>query len=838
MVLPQMFFLFAATLSVCGLASPSCYSRSTCHSCTANEECYWCPNQKEHSCHYPISFLNSCLIWQNDRKPDQCPAEPAPFPVGPKQKIENAIAEKIIGALLKRFNITGVDPATCVNDVGGSSVLFRDFAGSLKVKQYSSAIKYLGRALTAVSNSVTDCGLQQVQTKIDALAASVRWANITKVTRPFDKGVKIIVGASDLWKDIAAIADAIENKDAAAAGVAVNKLYDDWSSVEKSCKDATECKLIDGLLRVLKVTANDVAPCKEALSPAIADLELGAKEFAAKNYTDAIGQFALGLDVLAKATSSNACGLKVVADAIGDLGPKLKAAVVKAEGSSAVTIIVGSADVYDEIYAAVVDIQRGDFAGAGIQMGALLNQLRASACKSNACVVLQGLLGVLQVGFTDVKACEADVDKAWSSIESLVDDLEGKKWSNAITDLGNSLQALGTSVSACGLQQIGTILEDTATQLHADAVATAIEEGVNVLVKGADVTLDIQKIIVDAHSKQWDSLGRDLGALSDWISGTGCNSFVCHFVEGILGELDMAFVDLKPCEDDLRSAEQDWKDGALQWRSRHPDQAIKYWAAGLNDVSKSVDACGIAEQLKYMEQEANVLGFGNATMLGEVAKILVHGADFYEELYGAAQDFENHDFRAAGKKVTQVMNDLSEWTKGHLCTSNACYVVAGAMEFLSDMEGDFKKCGSDFKYMASNFSEAYHKIVDPKAKYLWFTKNETRLKEGVHDIAMGLGDLASSVQDCHMAEFAAILLKIATKMGVVPEIQWVEDLLKILIDGVQIENEVANALDDWSTGNWVGVGYNLIRLFKTLFTAEEQAMILTAAQASSLEIVI
>merc|ERR1712241_1587544 len=139
---------------------------------------------------------------------------------------------------------------------------------------------------------------------------------------------------------------------------------------------------------------------------------------------------------------------------------------------------------------------------------------------------------------------------------------------------------------------------------------------------------------------------------------------------------------------------------------------------------------------------------------------------------------------------------------------------------------------------ASNFSEAYHKIVDPNAKRFWITKNETQLKEGVHDIAMGLRDLASSVQDCHMAEFAAILLKIATKMGVVPEIQWIEDLLKILIDGVQIENEVANALDDWSSSNWVGVGYNLIRLFKTLFTAEEQAVILTAARASSLEIVV
>jgi len=79
---------------------------------------------------------------------------------------------------------------------------------------------------------------------------------------------------------------------------------------------------------------------------------------------------------------------------------------------------------------------------------------------------------------------------------------------------------------------------------------------------------------------------------------------------------------------------------------------------------------------------------------------------------------------------------------------------------------------------------------------------------------------------------------IATKMSIAPEIQWVEDLLKILIEGVRIENEVANALEDWSIGNCVGVGYNLLALSKTLFMAEEQRMMLTTAQAPSLQIVV
>ena len=44
----------------------------------------------------------------------------------------------------------------------------------------------------------------------------------------------------------------------------------------------------------------------------------------------------------------------------------------------------------------------------------------------------------------------------------------------------------------------------------------------------------------------------------------------------------------------------------------------------------------------------------------------------------------------------------------------------------------------------------------------------------------------------------------------------VEELLSILINGVEIQDELGDACIDYSQGNWVGFGYNVAKLVKTL----------------------
>eukprot|EP00746_Dinoflagellata_sp_MGD_P089276 gnl/MRDRNA2_/MRDRNA2_35251_c0_seq1.p1 gnl/MRDRNA2_/MRDRNA2_35251_c0~~gnl/MRDRNA2_/MRDRNA2_35251_c0_seq1.p1 ORF type:complete len:474 (-),score=104.38 gnl/MRDRNA2_/MRDRNA2_35251_c0_seq1:166-1587(-) len=459
-----------------------------------------------------------------------------------------------------------------------------------------------------------------------------------------------------------------------------------------------------------------------------------------------------------------------------------------------------------------------------MQMGALLAQLRASGCTTKACIVIEALLGSLQVEFNDLKACEADFDKEWINIQNFTEDLKEKKWKDAFLVLGNLLNNVGQGVSTCGIPQVGKILAGAATSLHEDAVANVINEAVAVLVSGADITPDLDKIIVDSENKDWASLGKDLGVLSDWIkSDTHCNSIVCKVIEGLLQEADMALTNLKPCEAKLRLAETEFVGCAQNFAQGKPGAGLQYCSAALNYVAQSVSDCGIAKELEYIVQEANVLGLGNLTIVDEAAKILVHGADFYETLYAAVQDMEKHDWRDAGAGLAKVMNELSQWTTGHLCTSPVCYVVNGVMQYLADIKNDFKKCKNDFPQTWGNFSAAWKDITagDTKNGHFHFNANHTLIKKGVNEFGLAFKDMSNIVGDCHLQDLADILEHLAVKLGLAPEVTYIEDVIKILIEGVSIEREISDACNDWEEQNWPSFGYNLIKIIKQLLTAED-----------------
>merc|ERR1712072_1271164 len=159
------------------------------------------------------------------------------------------------------------------------------------------------------------------------------------------------------------------------------------------------------------------------------------------------------------------------------------------------------------------------------------------------------------------------------------------------------------------------------------------------------------------------------------------------------------------------------------------------------------------------------------------------------------------------------MGTLSQWTKGHACTSNFCYTVMGLMQFMGDIQGDIRNCKADFQASWGNFTQAYKDLYDSKANssgggdFHW-DLDAKHIAKGVKDIGYAMKDVAKGVGDCHLAELADILEKLAVKLGIAPEVQWVEEVLKVLIEGVHIEQEVGDACLDYGQGNWVGFGYN------------------------------
>ena len=63
--------------------------------------------------------------------------------------------------------------------------------------------------------------------KVDALALAIKFAK----TSDLDKVVKVVVGASDLWDDIEALAKAASGGSASGIGNAIGKLLDKWTQV-------------------------------------------------------------------------------------------------------------------------------------------------------------------------------------------------------------------------------------------------------------------------------------------------------------------------------------------------------------------------------------------------------------------------------------------------------------------------------------------------------------------------------------------------------------------------------------------------------------------------------
>jgi len=227
-----------------------------------------------------------------------------------------------------------------------------------------------------------------------------------------------------------------------------------------------------------------------------------------------------------------------------------------------------------------------------------------------ACVVLEGFLGALQLEAMDYSACSSDIDPAFAALESALSSFEEKKWLQGLKGTGVALSTLADAVKAnkCDLPKLAESLEMAASQIGAKAVANAIGATEQVLVEGSDVTLELKGLIANANAGQWEAVGNDLGDLSSWLNSTGCNSVVCQLAEGLLEAMSIPVQNLEACESDLSHAEQDLIDGAKYLSMKQYKQAMEKWSGAVSKLGGGLKDCGVVSELNLMQEEASVLG--------------------------------------------------------------------------------------------------------------------------------------------------------------------------------------------------------------------------------------
>lgn len=711
------------------------------------------------------------------------------------------------------------DAAKCVADIDATQINFKDFTQEVESKNITLAVQSLSTGLSALSSSIADCGVVQLTSKLNAVALSVKFA---KIEDELSDAAKIIVGASDLASDIKALKTAVESGDESAVANALVTLMNDYTQITGGCKaDQKGCLFVDGVIQIIKEVSGDISPCESSLSAIVTEFETAVTAFDNKDYASAVATVGKGLDDVSIALQSEVCGLKKIADLISKLSPKLKAAVIKVESSGAVTIVVGFADVYDNVYDALAALKEKDYKSFGNAISALLRELRASGCSTKACTILEGLMASIQAESGDFDKCMSTVDQSWEDFESGVSIFESGNKLSAAQSFAAGMVQLAQSVSACDVPEVATIAEAMFTKVNNDAAATIIGEIVQVLVTGADITLDLNSAVKDFKGKSWAAFGADLGSLASAMASSRCQSVACEVVEGFLTKAGTALKDLEECQADLKSTIDYFTQAAAAMETGDYDSSVHLLAAGLSSVSTSVAACGLSSEMSYIKHEAQTLGFSNVTSkISTTVQVLVHGVDLYSEIRLAVSQMKSHDYRSAGESLQVVMDSMYKWTGKHVCTGDHCYIVVGILQYMGSMQGsveeceaDFKGAWADFKVAASNFSDSH------ESKILHWSHDKKAIQMGVRALGDGMHLVSKGVGDCHLQEFSSLLESLAVRLGLLPEVTWIEELLHILIEGVKVEDEIGSALTCWADENWPGFGYNLAKLLKTLLGA-------------------
>ena len=139
--------------------------------------------------------------------------------------------ETIVSALFKLFKLD-LDASECVSDSTGIAEKFSSFSTAWQSHEYQEALGELSQGLSAISASISNCGVGQIAHVLDGAAIAVKFA---KLSASVDKIDSVIMGASELRDDIEDIASASASGDADALATALSSFLSDWSQVIGDC---------------------------------------------------------------------------------------------------------------------------------------------------------------------------------------------------------------------------------------------------------------------------------------------------------------------------------------------------------------------------------------------------------------------------------------------------------------------------------------------------------------------------------------------------------------------------------------------------------------------------
>lgn len=697
----------------------------------------------------------------------------------------------IVEALLKSMATILPSVHTCVADLDASWSDFSAFAYDVTTHAWPQAVTDFSNGLLRVAGAIDDCGLPQVARIIAYEAQRLGLAKVVVISTTV---AQILVDGHDVFSDVSQAALDLQNKNYADFGLRMADLVRVMESI--SCSDPA-CEIISGILQLLEIVVPDLGKCRATLSSGIADIQTGVTQFQNKQYGPAVASIARGLNTLGSGVS--ACGLPDLANWLQTEAKILGIANITIVGD-VVQILAQGVDVYQDVYQACVDFAAKRYQAFGMDVAVLLGKLSSLGCKSPACTAVEAILKLLHVVIPDLTACSADLNAGWQDMEVGAAYFKQKQYGLGIQSMATGLTKYGDAVRACGVPEVGSLITEYAQRLFGVNI-TFIGPTVQILLEGVDIFTDIDAFANAMVAKDYAHAAGALASLIGEIKLLGCRTPACQILESMLEILQIVLQDVHVCETDLDGAMRYFDKAVADWDAKKYQAALYDIADSLATMGTAVRDCGVPELAVLLDNMAALLHFGQIN-LEAVVKMIVAGVDIYDEAYACIKDYEVKNWRAFGRDLGTLIKTLWDLSTHKCDQSPGCYVVEGILEALLVVP-DWKACGADW---VSTWDELVVAEKDFAAK---------KYVNSLKDLAVSGHDFSIAVQACDIEQLGEILEALAKKLGL-GWASWIGDIVRLIVDGSEVFDEVYSLVEDIERKNPFGIGLDLARLIRTL----------------------
>eukprot|EP00708_Paratrimastix_pyriformis_P002054 GAFH01000792.1.p2 GENE.GAFH01000792.1~~GAFH01000792.1.p2 ORF type:complete len:893 (-),score=505.86 GAFH01000792.1:264-2867(-) len=712
----------------------------------------------------------------------------------------------IVEGLLKAFGQVLPHMKQCTADIDSAWQQLGTFLYDMQKKNTKDAVVQLSQALYTISNAVDDCGLPDLGRLISDEAKKLGLADVVVIS---DQVVKVLVNGVDVYQNLYQLSQDITTKNYRDMGVRLATLVTEIAAT--GCTSQS-CEVVTGILKMLEIIIPDLQQCEADMTGAMNTIQAAFAQFAQKQYAPAVKQLAQGLSILGQSVSD--CGLPDVA--------ALVVAEAKALGLANITVvndvvhvIVDGVDLYQDIYQAYKDLAAKNYDAFGRDLAVLLSRLQQSGCSSPACVAIEAILRVLHVAIPDLRQCESTVNAGWADLVQAQHYWENKQY-QAATDLAASGMAkLGNAVDACGVPTIGHLIVEYSQKLGL-ANISFVDDIIHVMVEGVDMYEDLYAFFTAMSQKDYPRAATALGAIIADLRLIGCHTPACQVVEGMLEAMKVVLSHLVACEQDLDGAWKYLEQANADFQAKKYSKAMLDLADCLHEVGQGVTACGVPELSIVIDNLVKLLHF-HTINVESIVKIVIAGVDVYDDVYNVIEDYQHQQWRQLGRDLGTLINKLYQISGKHCDNDKACLVFEGILEALLVVP-DWHACKSDITTM---WADVEATAADFKTK---------SYKHAVHDLSEAGHELSLAVQQCEVQEIAAIIEKLAKKLGF-GSIWWIEEVVKILVDATDIFEDVYEITHDVEAHNYLGLGLDLAKLIKLLVLTGANGEPLTVEQA-------